>query len=61
MTDYKLYPIIAPSAPPPEALEEPHSPENPQVAYRLSAIQAKQRGTSCKHFVGCGISDWSNC
>ena len=33
MTDYKLYPNL-PSAP----------PENPQVAYHLSVIQAKQRG-----------------
>ena len=34
MTDYKLYPNLPPSAP----------PENPQVAYHLSVIQAKQRG-----------------
>ena len=33
MTEYKLYPNL-PSAP----------PENPQVAYNLSVIQAKQRG-----------------
>ena len=33
MTDFKLYPNL-PSAP----------PENPQVAYHLSVIQAKQRG-----------------
>ena len=33
MTDYKLYPNLPPSAP----------PENPQVAYHLSIIQAKQR------------------
>ena len=31
MTDYKLYPNLPPSAP----------PENPQVAYHLSVIQAK--------------------
>ena len=33
MTEYRLYPNL-PSAP----------PENPQVAYHLSTIQAKQRG-----------------
>ena len=33
MTDYKLYPNL-PSAP----------PENPQVPYHLSVIQAKQQG-----------------
>ena len=37
MTDYKLYPSL-PSAP----------PENPQVAYHLSVIQAKQRGLKNK-------------
>ena len=37
MTDYKLYPNL-PSAP----------PENPQVAYHLSVIQAKQRGLKHK-------------
>ena len=37
MTDYKLYPNL-PSAP----------PENPQVAYHLSVIQAKQRGLMAK-------------
>ena len=37
MTEYKLYPNL-PSAP----------PENPQVAYHLSAIQAKQRGLKNK-------------
>ena len=37
MTDYKLYPNL-PSAP----------PENPQVAYHLSVIQAKQRGLKNK-------------
>ena len=41
MTDYKSYPSL-PSAPP-EALG-PRSVENPQVAYHLSVIQAKQRG-----------------
>ena len=38
MTEYKLYPNLAPSAP----------PENPQVAYHLSVIQAKQRGLKNK-------------
>ena len=33
MTDYKLYPNLPPSAP----------PENPQVAYHLSVIQAKMQ------------------
>ena len=37
MTDYKLYPNL-PMAP----------PENPQVAYHLSVIQAKQRGLKNK-------------
>ena len=37
MTEYKLYPNL-PSAP----------PENPQVAYHLSIIQAKQRGLKNK-------------
>ena len=37
MMDYKLYPNL-PSAP----------PENPQVAYHLSVIQAKQRGLKNK-------------
>ena len=37
MTEYKLYPNL-PSA----------SPENPQVAYHLSVIQAKQRGLMAK-------------
>ena len=38
MTKYKLYPNLPPSAP----------PENPQVAYHLSVIQAKQRGLMAK-------------
>ena len=38
MTDYKLYPNLPPSAP----------PENPQVAYHLSVIPAKQRGLKNK-------------
>ena len=38
MTDYKLYPNLPPSAP----------PENPQVAYHLSVIQAKQTGLMAK-------------
>ena len=37
MTEYKLYPNF-PSVP----------PENPQVAYDLSVIQAKQRGLKNK-------------
>ena len=37
MTDYKLYPSL-PSAP----------PENPQVAYHLNVIQAKQKGLKNK-------------
>ena len=38
MTDYKLYPNLPPSAP----------PENPQVAYHLSIIQAKMQGLMAK-------------
>ena len=38
MTDYKLYPNLPPSAP----------PENPQVAYHLSVIQAKMQGLKHK-------------
>ena len=38
ITDYKLYPNLPPSAP----------PENPQVVYHLSVIQAKQRGLKNK-------------
>ena len=38
MTDYKLYPNLPPSAP----------PENPQVAYHLSVIQAKMQGLKNK-------------
>ena len=38
MTDYKLYPDLPPSAP----------PENPQVAYHLSVIRARQRGLKNK-------------
>ena len=45
MTDYKLYPSL-PSAPP-EAIG-PRSAENPQVAYHLSIIQAKQTGLKNK-------------
>ena len=36
--EYKLYPNLLPSAP----------PENPQDAYHLNAIQAKQRGLIVK-------------
>ena len=38
MTDYKLYPNLPPLAP----------PENPQVAYHLSVIQAKMQGLKNK-------------
>ena len=38
MTDYKLYQNLPPSAP----------PENPQVAYHLSVIQAKMQGLKHK-------------
>ena len=38
MTDYKLYPNLPPSAP----------PENPQVAYHLSIIQAKMQALKNK-------------
>ena len=38
MTDYKLYPNLLPSAP----------PEDPQVAYHLSVIQAKMQGLKNK-------------
>ena len=38
MTDYKLYPNLPPAAP----------PENPQVAYHLSIIQAKRQGLKNK-------------
>ena len=38
MTDYKLYPNLPPSVP----------PENPQVAYHLSIIQAKMQGLENK-------------
>ena len=38
MTDYKLYPNLPPSVP----------PENPQVVYHLSVIQAKMQGLKNK-------------
>ena len=38
MTDYKLYPNLPPTVP----------PENPQVAYHLSVIQAKMQGLKNK-------------
>ena len=38
MMDYKLYPNLTPAAP----------AENPQVAYHLSIIEAKQRGLMAK-------------
>ena len=46
MTEYKLYPNLPPSVPP-ETLA-PRSAENPQVAYRLSVIQAKMQGLKNK-------------
>ena len=46
MTDYKLYPNLPPSAPPP--LAGPFRSENPQVAYHLSIIQAKMQGLKNK-------------
>ena len=39
MTEYKLYPNLPASAP----------PENPQVAYHLSIIQAKMQGLKIKN------------
>ena len=47
--DYKLYPNLPPWGPQttgPENLSVP--PENPQVAYHLSVIQAKQKGLKNK-------------
>ena len=41
MTDYKLYPNLPPSSP----------PENPQVPYHLSVIQAKMQGLKNKEQV----------
>ena len=38
MTEYKLYPNLPPSVP----------PENPQVAYHLSVIQAEMQGLKNK-------------
>ena len=38
MTEYKLYPNLRPSVP----------PENPQVTYHLSIIQAKMQGLKIK-------------
>ena len=38
MTEYKLYPNLPPSVP----------PENPQVTYHLSVIQAKMQGLKNK-------------
>ena len=38
MTEYKLYPNLPPSAP----------PENPQITYHLSVIQAKRQGLMVK-------------
>ena len=46
MTEYKLYPNLSRTVPP-EALE-PHSVENPQVAYHLSIIRAKMQGLKNK-------------
>ena len=39
MMSYNTYPNLPPSAPP---------PENPQVAYHLSVIQAKRQGLMAK-------------
>ena len=41
MTDYKLYPNLPPSVP----------PENPQVAYHVSVIQAKMQGLKNKEWM----------
>ena len=55
MTCYNIYPSLplgealglgSPSAPP--EVIGPHSAKNPQVAYHLSVIQAKQRGLKNK-------------
>ena len=48
MTDYKLYPNLpwGPETPGPEGPSA--SPENPQVAYHLNIVQAKQRGLKNK-------------
>ena len=46
MTDYKLYPNLPPSVPPP--LAGPSGSENPQIAYHLSVIQAKRQGSKNK-------------
>ena len=46
MMEYKLYPNLPPSAPPP--LAGPSGSENPQVAYHLSVIQAKMQGLKNK-------------
>ena len=46
MTDYKLYPNLPPSAPPP--LAGPYGSENPQVMYHLSVIQANMQGLKNK-------------
>ena len=45
MTYYKLYPNLPPRGPQTPGLEGPSfPPENPQVAYHLSVIQAKMQG-----------------
>ena len=49
MTNYKLYPNLPPWGPETPGLEGPSAPpENPQVAYHLNVIQAKQRGLKAK-------------
>ena len=49
MTDYKLYPNLPPWGPETPSSEGPLAPpENPQVVYHLSVIQAKQRGLKNK-------------
>ena len=44
--EYKLYPNLPPSVPPP--LGGPSASENPQVAYHLSIIHAKMQGLKNK-------------
>ena len=44
--DYKLYPNLPPSVPPP--LAGPSRSENPQVVYHVSVIQTKMQGLKSK-------------
>ena len=49
MTDYKLYPNLKPWGAETPGLEDPLAPpENPQVVYHLSIIQAKMQGLKNK-------------